>query len=103
VAIQLGIIPSWQFDPNPAHNPMLNPHLVMPAGMDQLTVQPTGGYPTNNGLGITMAAYLPPAAAGAGISGPFDSSWWKNRKWLAVGVVSLLGIGTAVFAAKVLR
>ena len=101
--IQLGIIPDFQFR-TPPYNPEgfnYTSRLKFPAGMDQLTVQPVGGYPTNNGLGITMAAYLPPRVGA--LSGVFDSVWWQQRKWLAVGIVAVLGVGTAALAAKVLK
>lgn len=45
----LGMIPSWQFDTNPAINPKINPNVVYPAGMTQTSIQPTGSW--LNGLG----------------------------------------------------
>ena len=106
----LGIIPSWQFSDDPAVNPVTwNPHLKIPEGMSQSSIQPfhpdipQSGDANLQGLGITMANWMQPAAAGAGISGVFDSFWWTHRKWIAIGAISLLGIGIALFATKVLR
>ncbi len=150
MALTLGLIPQWQFSHDPAINFNLNPHLMFPAGMNQLTVQPInnvvqsgdrdlqgrrlgarswfgakrGTCPPGcaplrdgtcecydvartpsamNGLGITMAEWMKPAAAGAGISGVFDSWWWTNRKWLAFGAIGILGLAVAGVATKVLR
>jgi hypothetical protein len=64
--ISLGIIPDWQFSPDPTVNYNLNRNLVMPEGVMQTTVQPlnptvfgTFGPGTSDrrglaGLGITM-------------------------------------------------
>ncbi len=122
MALALGIIPQWQFSQDPAVNYNLNPVMTFPPGMNQLTVQPINnvvpsgdrdlqGLPlfrrtSRNGvrgLGITMANWMKPAAAGAGISGLFDSWAWTNRKWLVMGGLGLLGIGAALVATKVLR
>jgi len=35
--------------------------------------------------------------------GLFDSAWWTNRKWIALGVLGSLGVGAAVIATKYLR
>lgn len=107
MAISLGIIPSWQFSQNPAINSNINSHLMFPVGMNQLTVQPINnvvpsGDSNLQGLGITMAQYATP---GVGVKGLaiFESTWWKNRKWLAFGALGLLGLGAAAIATKVLR
>jgi hypothetical protein len=108
--LQLGLIPSNQFSHDPKVNPeLINPYLQFPAGMNQLTIQPLqSNYPTSGdanlqGLGVTMANYLPPAAAGAGISGVFDSWWWTHRKLIAIGTVSIVGVGIVLLATKVLK
>ena len=107
--IQLGIIPDYQFSSDARENPyLINPHMKMPPGMTQLTVQPVGPYVNSGdanlqGLGVTMANYMKPAASGAGISGVFDSFWWQKRKWLAIGIVATLGLGIAALAVKVLK
>jgi hypothetical protein len=36
--ITLGLIPSWQFSPNPAINPMVTLHVSMPPGLPQAGV-----------------------------------------------------------------
>jgi hypothetical protein len=74
----LGLIPEWQFNQNPAQNPLLT-SMQFPQGMYQSTVQPIGPYAGGmNGLGI---------------DNPFDSWWWQNRKWIALGTVTALAIG----------
>ncbi len=107
----LGIIPDFQFY-NPPYSPegyLVNSHLQFTQSVpNQLTVQPVGPYVTSGdanlqGLGVTMVHDLPLAAAGAGISGVFDSWWWQNRRWLAVGAISLLGLGAIGIATKVLK
>lgn len=108
MAIQLGLVPTWQFSPDPAVNINLNPHVQFPPGMDQLTVQPVGPYPTSGdanlqGLGITMASWEKPPVGVPGFSGVFETSWWQNRKWLAFGLLGVLGLGAAALATKVLR
>ena len=88
MALQLGIIPAAQFSPET--DPYLyNSHLRFPPGMNQLTIQPLQpDYPTSGDRNL---------------QGVFDSSWWQNRKWLALGLVALLGVGTAALATKILR
>jgi len=87
--IQLGIVPSWQFDPNNPYN--RNPHLVMPEGMTQTTVQPVG--PTTfgvAGLGITMVSNMPHPVTSLGGLDPFPATWgWAPK----IGVVAILGTG----------
>jgi hypothetical protein len=103
MAISLGLIPSWQFSQDPAINIGLNPRMAFPVGMNQLTVQPINNViPSGDGLGTPIARYLPKAVGVPGL-GFFDSTWWVNRKWLALGILGVLGIGTAALAAKTLR
>ena len=55
---------------------------------------------TFRGLGTPMVAWLPKPV---GLYGVFDSGWWQNRKWLALGLLGVVGAGAAAFAVKVLR
>lgn len=87
----LGLIPSWQFDQNPNTNPLLNPHMQYPEGMYQTTMQPTGPY------------YSGPMLSGLGIDNPFDTWWWKNRKWIVLGTVGALAIGLVGGLAAILK
>lgn len=101
----LALIPSWQFSGDPAVNININPHLQMPAGMTQTTVQPIAGSIVASGdaqLGTPMARYLPKAVGVPGL-GFFNTVWWQQRKWLALGLVGLLGVGGLLVAGKVLR
>ena len=109
----LGIIPDWQFNPDPMVNYALSRTMVMPDGMTQLTVQPVGDYVAGvsyagsglnppgsgilNGLGITMVGKpLAPFVSSLGCVGigcsAFDSPYWKNRKWLALGALGLVAV-----------
>jgi hypothetical protein len=106
MALHLGLIPSWQFSMDPAVNPRINPHLVFPVGMNQLTVQPINNVvPSGEAqLGTPIATFLQPAVGvPKQLGNIFTTWWWNNRKWLAVGVASLLGVGAAVVAGKVLK
>ncbi len=59
----LGFIPSWQFNRDPAQNPNLTPFMQMPPGMYQTTRQPVGPYMTGmNGLG-QLSADMPVQAS----------------------------------------
>lgn len=107
MAITLGLVPQWQFSQNPAVNRNINPHLMFPVGMNQLTVQPINnltpsGDANLQGLGITMAQYTTKGVGVKGL-GIFDTWWWNNRKWLAFGTLGVLAIGAAAVATKVLR
>lgn len=67
------------------------------------------------GLGVHMTAQAHKPAglytrhrllqvnAGQNLRGIFDSAWWTERKWLAFGLVGLVGVGAAALATKVLR
>lgn len=109
MAIHLGLVPSWQFSQDPAVNPNINPYLVFPPGMNQLTVQPinnvvpSGDANLQGHFGTPIATYLKPAVGVPGLGNIFTSWSWTNRKWIAVGVASLLGVGAAILGAKVLR
>ena len=98
----LGMIPDFQFYTSP-YSPegyIYTDKLKFTTDVpNQLTVQPVGPYLQSGdanlqGLGVTMVQPL---------DGVFDSFWWTNRKWIAIGAVSALGLGLAALAAKVLR
>lgn len=75
-----------------------------------------------DGLGITRARWAaPPSGLGLtrarwttgphlarneqlqGITDLFDSWWWRNRKWLVLGGVGLLGLGILGLAGTLLK
>jgi hypothetical protein len=87
----LGFIPAWQFNMDPAMNPQVT-DMRFPPGMTQSTAQPVGPY-----LGGTMDAPIDAANA------MFDSWWWKNRKWIVVGTVAALGLGVLGGLAAILK
>lgn len=88
----LGIIPDFQF-----HKPPYNPEgynytdkLQFTSDVpNQLTVQPVfPNYPTSGDRDLQGV-------------GAFDSWWWTNRKWIAIGTIAAVGLG--LLAAKALR
>lgn len=92
------MIPDWQFSSDPLVNININPHVKIPVewANGQLTVQPV------TGLGITMAHWQPPRAdLGAGIV--FDSWAIRNRKWLVIGGLGLMGLAALAGLGVVLR
>lgn len=91
----LGFIPAWQFNQDPAHNPAIV-NMQFPPGMFQTTVQPTGPYYNHQlaGLGIEPLDT---------VNAIFDSWWWKNRKWIALGAVGALGLGILGGLTAILR
>jgi hypothetical protein len=100
--VGLGLIPDWQFSPDPAINIAINPHVKIPSDwpMGQRTVQPIG----LQGLGITMASWQQPRAdLGAVNIGLFDGWAWRNRKWLVLGGVGLLGLAALSGVGALLR
>lgn len=54
------------------------------------------------GLGITMAHWAEPRADLKGIE-IFDSWAWKNRKWLVIGGVGLVGLAALAGLGAILR
>jgi hypothetical protein len=85
------------------------------SGMRQVTqvARTVGGlgvhmeHPAHRPHGLYRPSRLLDVAAGMGpapgLHGIFDSTWWVDRKWLAFGLVGLLGLGAAALATKVLR
>lgn len=59
----------------------------------------TGGV---EGLGITMANWMQPRADLRGID-MFDSWIWRNRKWLVLGGLGLLGLAALGTVGGILR
>lgn len=55
-----------------------------------------------DGLGITMANWLPPRAGLRGVD-VFDSWAFRNRKWLVIGGVGLVGLAVLGAAGAILR
>ncbi|MGH7176615.1 MAG: hypothetical protein ACREJC_04480 [Tepidisphaeraceae bacterium] len=89
----LGFIPAWQFNMNPAVNPQVV-SMQFPPGMSQSTVQPVGPYMNSpcQGLGCAGLGQLGIEPIDT-VNAVFDSWWWKNRKWVAFGAVAALGLG----------
>jgi hypothetical protein len=70
----LGFIPSWQFDVKPFPS----------------TAGPSLGFIPSwqfNGLGHLGVEPIDT------LNAVFDSFWWRNRKWIALGAVAALGLG----------
>ena len=97
--MQLGIIPNWQFNADPGINIKLNPHVQFPAGMNQMTVQPVVGpidqWPSTLSFRTWPDGRLVNGQQLNGVFdvGFFDSWWWRNRKWLLLGGLTLAGVG----------
>lgn len=114
----LGFIPDWQFSSDPQVNIAINPHVQIPAewSQGQRTIQPIGlvaanacgdplaptdGLTQMNGLGITMASWQQRRAdLGAFDTGIFDSWAFRNRKWLVLGGLGLLGLAALSGAVR---
>ena len=88
----LGLIPAWQFSPDPRINSNLNPNVVSFA-------------PDSAALPIAGTRLLPTAPPpGLGIEWPIiDSWWWKHRKALAVGGAVLVGATALSIVSSILR
>lgn len=114
------MIPDWQFSLDPAVNPKINPFVKYPAGVFQTTPQSWGPYygdPVSSPGVAGPRAVLSTAALqtannasrnvlhlnGLGIDNPFDSWWWTNRKWVALGGVGVLGLGILAAATAILK
>jgi hypothetical protein len=97
----LGLIPDWQFSPDPRVNSNLNPNVV---------TFPPNASPVPGSIGFPMraGAQLIPAqaaqAAGAQLGLPIvDSWWWKNRKTLLIGTGVVVITAVAATLSAVLR
>jgi len=99
---QLGLIPDYQFSTDPAVNPHINPHVTYPEGMYQTTTQPIGPY-YNPPPPPPCPSCVAPGVKGLGIDNPFDSWWWENRQWLALGALAVVGIGAIALIGVVLK
>jgi hypothetical protein len=73
----LGLVPSWQFSPDPQVNALLNPNVYTPTAGMRLEPAPP---PTLQGFGLPIV----------------DSWWWKHRKPLAYGAIGLVGVAVIV-------
>ena len=110
----LGIIPDWQFSPDPKVNPNINPYVNIPAGWMSQSLPAQNGFlaprapeagaqfmPANDAqkaaLGYQMVEQL------GAIPNPFESWWWVNRKPLVIGGVVLLGLGAIALVATVVK
>lgn len=89
----LALIPTWQFSDDPAVNYNVNPHVKFPAGVTQSTPQP---------LGTPIVQRMRPPVGVPGL-GFFNSTWWVQRKWLALGAIGILGLAAGALAVKTLR
>lgn len=100
----LGLIPDWQFSLDPNVNPKINPFVKYPDGVYQTTPQSWGPW-------FPEAINQPPSGvAGPRVkllgglqANPFDSWWWQNRKWLALGGVGAVGGALLVGLVAILR
>ena len=86
----LGFIPAWQFNMDPAMNPQVT-DMQFPEGMTQSTTQPTGPY--LGGMGDPIDT----------VNAVFDSWWWRNRKWIVVGTIAALGLGVVGGISSILK
>lgn len=93
----LGLVPAWQFSPDPSVNPLLNRYANIPAGWhSQSNPAQVAGIPT---AGMVVTPIAPGAINNLGLY-PFDSWWWTNRKKLVVGGLAILGLaGVALFTS----
>lgn len=86
----LGIVPDWQFNPNPAQNPLVASHVVgQPNPLYQGTgIGPNytsvGSYGTGTGLGFTMVDWNP-------LQGALAADVETEAKGMGMGM--LLGLG----------
>lgn len=98
----LGLIPAWQFSPDPRVNSNLNPNVV---------TFPPDASPTPGSIGFPMRAgaqLIPMQAASAAMAAQLglpivDSWWWKNRKTLLVGTGVVIVAAVAATLSAVLR
>ena len=110
----LGLIPSWQFSPNPNVNPNITAYMQIPAGWRSqthpqplppvagptVTLQQSSGFDCRTGLGCLPMA---PTPAVLGISNPFDSFWWRHRQAIVIGGAAVAGLAVLAGLATLLR
>lgn len=99
------MIPDWQFSLDPNVNPKINPFVQYPAGIYQTTPQSWGPYygdpvGVQPGVAGPRIKLMGPAF---GLTNPFDSWWWTNRKWVALGGVGVVGLGLLAAATAILK
>jgi hypothetical protein len=97
----LNMIPDWQLSLDPAVNPKINQFVKYPAGVYQTTPQSWGPYygdPKSVGVAGPQVKLL-----GLGFSNPFDSWGWRNRKWIALGGVGVVGLGILAGLTAILK
>jgi hypothetical protein len=88
----LGFIPSWQMAYNAGPSaPTLNGLGFIPEWQFGYSAGP--GPRTLTGLGDPLDT----------LNAVFDSWWWKNRKWVALGAVGMLGLGVLGGLTAILR
>lgn len=99
----LGLIPSWQFNMNPAENPQVV-DLTFPGGTYQTTVQPIGPYYGGGSLsGLGGSDYDDLLDAPGDLTADQWATahnlmrktwWWRRRKLVMVGLGTALVLGT---------
>ncbi len=115
------MIPDWQFSLDPNVNPKINPFVKYPDGVYQTTPQSWGPYygdPVSSpGVAGPRAVQLSTRSLvaannaqqsvlrlnGVGFTNPFDSWWWTNRKWVALGGVGVVGLGLLAGLTAILK
>lgn len=100
MARNLGLVPAWQFSPNPDVNPLLNRFASIPAGwQSQSSPAQVAGIPT---AGMTVTPVAPGAINNLGLP-VFDSFFWQHRKKIVVGGLAVLGLAGLAIVTAVLR
>jgi hypothetical protein len=109
--ITLGLIPSWQFSPDPDINPMVNPFVTMPPGLPQAGVWSVQPVSTSAPIAPLSGCTLPLGYVMVDEGVPFQMpprnlgeitawSWmYDHRNELAwgVGAVLAVSLGIALF------
>lgn len=96
----LGLIPAWQFSPDPRVNSNLNPNVV---------TFPPDASPMPGSIGFPMRAgaqLVPAQGPGSGVQLGLpivDSWWWQNRKTLLIGTGVVVIAAVAATLSAVLR
>jgi hypothetical protein len=101
MARNLGLVPSWQFSPDPQVNPLLNPYANIPAGwVSQSNPPQVAGIPT---AGMTLTPALGAHVVNQLGYNPFESWWWTHRKKLVIGGLAVVGAAGLAIVTAVLR